>query len=135
MVKIRLKRAGRKKLPVYQIVVADARSPRDGKFLEVVGHYEPTAKPHTVRINKDRILYWMQTGAQPTTTVNSLIRTTGLLYEMRLKSMGRSEAEISAEMEKWQERQVARRQKGLLVKSRRRAAKKEAESTAATAEG
>jgi len=122
-------------LPVYQIVVADARSPRDGKFLEVVGHYEPTAKPHTVRINKDRILYWMQTGAQPTTTVNSLIRTTGLLYEMRLKSMGRSEAEISAEMEKWQERQVARRQKGLLVKSRRRAAKKEAESTAATAEG
>ncbi len=122
-------------MPVYQIVVADARSPRDGKFLEVVGHYEPTAKPHTVRINKDRILYWMQTGAQPTTTVNSLIRTTGLLYEMRLKSMGRSEAEISAEMEKWQERQVARRQKGLLVKSRRRAAKKEAESTAATAEG
>jgi len=122
-------------LPVYQIVVADARSPRDGKFLEVVGHYEPTTKPHTVSINKDRIAYWMQTGAQPTTTVHSLIRTTGLLYEMRLKSMGRSDAEISAEMEKWQERQVARRQKGLLVKSRRRAAKKAAEATAATAEG
>ena len=134
MVKIRLKRAGRKKLPVYQIVVADARSPRDGKFLEVVGHYEPTAKPHAVTIKKDRIEYWMQTGAQPTATVYSLIRTTGLLYELRLKSMGRSEAEISAEMEKWQEHQNVRRQKRLALKSHRRTAKKEAEAKAAGAE-
>lgn len=132
MVKIRLKRAGRKKLPVYQIVVADARSPRDGKFLEVVGTYQPTAKPHAVTIKKDRIVYWMQTGAQPTATVNSLIRTTGLLYELRLKSMGRSEAEISAEMEKWQEHQAVRRQKRLALKSHRRSAKKEAEAKVAT---
>jgi small subunit ribosomal protein S16 len=132
LVKIRLKRAGRKKLPVYQIVVADARSPRDGKFLEVVGHYQPTAKPHAVTIKKDRIVYWMQTGAQPTATVNSLIRTTGLLYELRLKSMGRSEAEISAEMEKWQEHQAVRRQKRLALKSHRRSAKKEAEAKAAS---
>ncbi len=131
MVKIRLKRAGRKKLPVYQIVVADARSPRDGKFLEVVGHYQPTAKPHAVTINKDRIVYWMQTGAQPTATVHSLIRTTGLLYELRLKSMGRSEADITAEMEKWQEHQNVRRQKRLALKSHRRHAKKEAEAKAA----
>ncbi len=117
---------------MYQIVVADARSPRDGKFLEVVGHYQPTLKPHSVTIKKDRIAYWMQTGAQPTATVNSLIRTTGLLYELRLKSMGRSDAEISDEMEKWQERQLAKRKKGLLVKSRRRSAKKEAEAKAAT---
>jgi small subunit ribosomal protein S16 len=134
LVKIRLKRAGRKKLPVYQIVVADARSPRDGKFLEVVGHYEPTAKPHAVTIKKDRIVYWMQTGAQPTATVNSLIRTTGLLYELRLKSMGRSEAEITAEMEKWQEHQNVRRQKRLALKSHRRTAKKAAEAKAAGAE-
>ncbi len=134
MVKIRLKRAGRKKLPVYQIVVADARSPWDGKFLEVVGHYEPTAKPHAVTIKKDRIIYWMQTGAQPTATVNSLIRTTGLLYELRLKSMGRSEAEVTAEMEKWQEHQNVRRQKRLALKSHRRTAKKAAEAKAAGAE-
>jgi small subunit ribosomal protein S16 len=133
LVKIRLKRAGRKKLPVYQIVVADARSPRDGKFLEVVGHYQPTAKPHAVTINKDRIVYWMQTGAQPTATVQSLIRTTGLLYELRLKSMGRSEADITAEMEKWQEHQNVRRQKRLALKSHRRFAKKEAEAKAASA--
>ena len=134
MVKIRLKRAGRKKLPVYQIVVADARSPRDGKFLEVVGTYQPTAKPHAVTIKKERIIYWMQTGAQPTATVNSLIRTTGLLYELRLKSMGRSEAEVTAEMEKWQEHQNVRRQKRLALKSHRRTAKKAAEAKAAGAE-
>lgn len=104
MVKIRLKRTGRKKLPIYQIVAADARSPRDGKFLEVIGHYQPTAKPHAVTIKKDRVAYWMQTGAQPTDTVRSLIRSTGLLYEMRLKKMGRSEEEIVSEMEKWQAR-------------------------------
>ncbi len=121
-------------MPVYQIVVADARSPRDGKFLEVVGHYEPTAKPHAVTIKKDRIIYWMQTGAQPTATVNSLIRTTGLLYELRLKSMGRSEAEVTAEMEKWQEHQNVRRQKRLALKSHRRTAKKAAEAKAAGAE-
>ena len=121
-------------MPVYQIVVADARSPRDGKFLEVVGHYEPTAKPHAVTIKKDRIIYWMQTGAQPTATVNSLIRTTGLLYELRLKSMGRSEAEVTAEMEKWQEQQNVRRQKRLALKSHRRTAKKAAEAKAAGAE-
>ena len=121
-------------MPVYQIVVADARSPRDGKFLEVVGHYQPTAKPHAVTIKKDRIVYWMQTGAQPTATVNSLIRTTGLLYELRLKSMGRSESEIAVEMEKWQEHQNVRRQKRLALKSHRRTAKKAAEAKAAGGE-
>jgi small subunit ribosomal protein S16 len=130
LVKIRLKRAGRKKLPVYQIVATDARSPRDGKFLEVIGTYQPTAKPHAITIKKDRVIYWMQNGAQPTATVHSLIRTTGLLYELRLKSMGRSEEEVTAEMEKWQSHQNERRQKRLVLKSRRRLAKKEAEGKA-----
>ncbi|MEI6848188.1 MAG: 30S ribosomal protein S16 [Chlorobiaceae bacterium] len=132
MVKIRLKRAGRKKLPVYQIVAADARSPRDGKFLEVIGTYQPTAKPHAVTIKKDRVTYWMQVGAQPTATVRSLIRTTGLLHELRLKNMGRSDAEITAEMEQFQARKIERSKKRLIVKSRRRQAKKEAEAKAAT---
>ena len=133
MVKIRLRRAGRKKLPVYQIVAADSRAPRDGKFLEVVGHYQPTAKPHSVTIDRERVAYWMQTGAQPTATVRSLIRMTGLLYELRLKNLGRSEAEITEEMEKWQEKQAERRQKRLVVKSRRRQLKKEAEAAPAVA--
>ncbi len=135
MVKIRLKRAGRKKLPVYQIVAADSRAPRDGKFLEVVGHYQPTAKPHSVTINRERVTYWMQAGAQPTATVRSLIQTTGLLYELRLKNLGRSEAEVSAEMEKWQERQTEKRKKRLTLKSRRRQAKKAGESKETGAEG
>lgn len=133
MVKIRLKRTGRKKLPFYQIVAADSRAPRDGKFLEIVGHYQPTAKPHAVTIKKDRVSYWMQTGAQPTDTVRSLIRSTGLLHELRLRSLGRSETDITAEMEKWQQNQTERRQKRLAVKTRRRQAKKAAEAKGAEA--
>jgi small subunit ribosomal protein S16 len=135
LVKIRLRRAGRKKLPVYQIVAADSRAPRDGKFLEVIGHYQPTAKPHSVTINRERVTYWMQTGAQPTQTVRSLIQTTGLLYELRLKKLGRSEEEVSSEMGKWQERQTEKRKKRLTLKSRRRQAKKAAESKEAGTEG
>jgi len=117
-------------MPFYQIVAADSRAPRDGKFLEVVGHYQPTAKPHAVTLKKDRVSYWMQTGAQPTDTVRSLIRSTGLLHELRLRSLGRSEADITAEMEKWQEKQAERRQKRLAVKTRRRQARKAAEAKA-----
>lgn len=121
-------------MPFYQIVAADSRAPRDGKFLEIVGHYQPTAKPHAVTLKKDRVSYWMQTGAQPTDTVRSLIRSTGLLYELRLRSLGRSEADITTEMDKWQEKQAERRQKRLAVKTRRRQAKKAAEGKAAGAE-
>jgi len=117
-------------MPFYQIVAADSRAPRDGKFLEVVGHYQPTAKPHAVTLKKDRVSYWMQTGAQPTDTVRSLIRSTGLLHELRLRSLGRSEADITTEMEKWQQKQSERRQKRLAVKTRRRQAKKAAEGKA-----
>ena len=139
MVKIRLRRAGRKKLPYYQIVAADARAPRDGKFLEVIGNYQPAAKPHAVTIDKERVAYWLGVGAQPTTTVRSLIRATGLLHELNMKRRGRSDEEISAEMENWQARETERRQKRLAVKTRRRQAKKAAETkeqqAASAAEG
>ncbi|NTV01187.1 MAG: 30S ribosomal protein S16 [Chlorobiaceae bacterium] len=131
MVKIRLKRAGRKKMPFYQIVAADGRSPRDGKFLEVIGHYNPTAKPHAVTIEKDRVAYWLNVGAQPTATVRSLIRGTGLLHEMNLQRRGVSETDIAAQMDVWQQKEAERRQKRLTVKTRRRQAKKDAEANAA----
>ena len=133
MVKIRLRRAGRKKLPVYQIVAADARSPRDGKFLEVIGHYQPTAKPHAITIDKERTAYWLGVGAQPTTTVRSLIRATGLLHELNMKRRGRSDEEIAAEMEQWEAREGERREKRLAVKRRRHQAKKAAETQEETA--
>jgi small subunit ribosomal protein S16 len=118
-------------MPFYQIVAADGRSPRDGKFLEVIGHYNPTAKPHAVTIEKDRVTYWLNVGAQPTATVRSLIRGTGLLHEMNLQRRGVSETDIAAQMEAWQQKEVERRQKRLTVKVRRRQAKKDAEANAA----
>ncbi|HWQ25414.1 MAG TPA: 30S ribosomal protein S16 [Chlorobaculum sp.] len=126
-----MKRAGRKKMPFYQIVAADGRAPRDGKFLEVIGHYNPTAKPHTVTIERDRVSYWLNVGAQPTATVHSLLRGTGLLHEMNLKRRGISETDIAAQMEQWQQKETERRQKRITVKLRRRQAKKAAEATAA----
>ncbi|ASQ90584.1 30S ribosomal protein S16 [Prosthecochloris sp. GSB1] len=134
MVKLRLKRAGRKKLPFYHIVAADSRAPRDGKFLEVIGHYQPTAKPHNVTLDKERAAYWLGVGAQPTTTVRCLIRSTGLLHELTLKRKGRSEEEITAEMENWEQREAERLQKRLDIKARRRQAKKAAEAAAQAAE-
>jgi len=121
-------------MPFYQIVAADGRAPRDGKFLEVIGHYNPTAKPHAVTIEKERVAYWLNVGAQPTATAHSLIRATGLLHEMNLKRRGVSEADIATEMEAWQQREAERRQKRLTAKTRRRQAKKAAEA-AGSAEG
>lgn len=73
-VKIRLSRAGAKKRPFYRIVAADARSPRDGRFLERLGTYDPTTEPSTITLKHDRIEYWLGVGAQPTTSVARLLR-------------------------------------------------------------
>ncbi len=74
MVKIRLRRMGAKKNPFYRIVVADSRFPRDGRFIEEIGTYNPRTQPSTVTIDKERAEYWMKNGAQPTDTVKSLMR-------------------------------------------------------------
>ncbi len=128
MVKIRLRRIGRKKLPIYQIVAADARERRDGAFLEVLGQYAPKARPHKIELKEDRVAYWLSVGAQPTDTARSLIRSTGLLYRLYLKRKGKSEEEINAAMQKWQETRNARLMRNLERKARRRKAKKEAEA-------
>ena len=77
-VKLRLRRMGKKKQPVYKLVAADARSPRDGKFIEAVGLYNPLTDPHTFEFKEDRVLYWLNVGAQPTNTVKSLLRQQGI---------------------------------------------------------
>jgi len=76
-VKIRLARFGAKKRPFYRIVVADERYPRDGRFLETVGTYNPMVEPSEVTMKQDRIQYWLGQGAKPTSTVNSLIKKQG----------------------------------------------------------
>lgn len=72
-VKLRLARVGAKKNPFYRVVVADSRSPRDGRFIEHVGIYDPTRKPEQVRLKMDRLDYWLKVGAQPSETVGHLI--------------------------------------------------------------
>ncbi|MEE8470000.1 MAG: 30S ribosomal protein S16 [Dehalococcoidia bacterium] len=78
MVKIRLQRVGKKKKPSYRVVVADSRAPRDGRFIEVIGHYDPLTDPATVVIHEDKALKWLRQGAQPTETVASLLGKLGI---------------------------------------------------------
>jgi small subunit ribosomal protein S16 len=87
MVKIRLRRVGRKKAPVYRIVVADSQSPRDGKFIEIIGQYAPRKADESLQVDEQRANYWLGVGAQPTDTVRSLLRRAGVLkrrHESRL---------------------------------------------------
>jgi small subunit ribosomal protein S16 len=77
-VKIRLMRVGKKKQPSYRVVVSDARSPRDGRFIEVLGQYAPRAEPSVVSIDSDRALHWLRVGAQPTEQVGKLLEITGV---------------------------------------------------------
>lgn len=79
-VKIRLQRKGRKKRPFYYIVVADSRSPRDGKFIQKIGTYNPLTVPATIHLDRNRALYWLQKGAQPTDTVRRILSFKGVLY-------------------------------------------------------
>lgn len=78
MVKIRLMRLGKKKQPYYRVVVADARSPRDGRFIENIGQYHPRAHPSVIEIDEDRALHWLQNGAQPSDPVKVLLQKTGI---------------------------------------------------------
>ncbi len=77
-VKIRLMRVGKKKQPSYRVVVTDGRSPRDGRFIEVLGQYAPRADPSVVSIDSDRALHWLRVGAQPTEQVGKLLEITGV---------------------------------------------------------
>ncbi len=94
-VKIRLRRVGRKKSPMYRIVVADSQSPRDGKFIEIVGQYQPRTGEQAINLDADRVNHWLNVGAQPTDTVRSLLRKAGLLkqrHETRLAAKLQSKA-------------------------------------------
>ena len=83
-VKIRLARHGRKKKPFYHIVVADARAPRDGRFIEKIGTYNPLTVPATVTLDRDKAVEWLGKGALPTDTVRSILRFQGVLYKVHL---------------------------------------------------
>ena len=134
-VKLRLRRMGKKKQPIYKMVAADSRSPRDGKFLEAVGFYNPLTKPHTLELKEDRIMYWLNVGAQPTHTVKSLLRQEGITLKKELISKGFDEEKIKSEMENWQKMKEAGSKKRTEKKlSRKAKAKQEAEAATPAAE-
>ncbi len=89
MVKIRLRRIGRKKAPVYRLVVADSRSSRDGKFIEIIGQYAPRQEGG-LKVDTDRASYWLDHGAQPTDTARSLLRRAGVLKARHEARLGRT---------------------------------------------
>ena len=92
---------GKKRQPIYKVVAADVRSPRDGKYIEAIGTYDPKTDPATVVLKEDRALYWLDCGAQPTTTVKNILNKEGLLLKKELLKKGLSEEAISAKMEEW----------------------------------
>jgi len=103
--KIRLQRRGRKGYPFYHIVVADSRAPRDGKFIEKVGTYNPNTDPATISLNFDRALYWLQVGAQPTDTARNILSKEGVLLKKHLlggvKKGAFNEADADNKFEAW----------------------------------
>jgi small subunit ribosomal protein S16 len=111
-VKLRLQRKGRKKAPFYHIVVADARSPRDGRFIEKIGTYNPLTVPATIELNNDRAYEWLSQGAQPTDTVRAILRFKGVLYQKHLmrgvKKGALTEDQATALLNTWSEEKEQR---------------------------
>ena len=107
-VKLRLRRMGKKRQPVYKVVAADVRSPRDGKFIEAIGLYNPKADPAVMDIQEDRALYWLGVGAQPTDTVKNILSKKGILLKKDLQDQGKSEDEINAKIDEWVKLQEAK---------------------------
>jgi len=108
LIKIRLQRKGRIRRPIYHIVVADSRSPRDGRIIEQVGRYDGVTEKKETTINEERISYWLDNGAKPTDAVEKILRHEGFLYKRHLQMWGKSEEEITAAPEA---RKVAREAK------------------------
>jgi small subunit ribosomal protein S16 len=96
VIKLRLRRMGAKKQPSYRIVAADVRSPRDGRFIEIVGFYNPQTDPYTLQVNEERAKYWLDHGAQPTETVRSLLVKSGIMPARTSASSGEAAPASSA---------------------------------------
>lgn len=134
MVKLRLRRKGRKGYAVYDIVAVDGRKPRDGAFLEQVGFFDPNTTPNTVTLNPDRALYWLEVGAQPTETVRHILSYEGVLLAKHLKLKGKSEEEIEEAVKQHKEVAMARYHRQKEARQKRIEAKKKAEAEKAKEE-
>jgi len=122
---------GKKKQPIYKIVAADARSPRDGKFIEAIGLYNPKTDPATINIKDDRVLYWLKSGAQPTDTVKSILSNQGILLKIDLMSEGLSEDQINLKLDEWKKLKEANLAAKVSKKAKKAAEKKSESATEA----
>ncbi len=131
--KIRLQRHGRKKRPFYHIVIADVRAPRDGKFIEKIGTYDPNTVPATINLDRERAFHWVMTGAQPTDTVRAILRYNGVMFRKHLQRGVRkgafSQEEADKRYEDWitaKASKIAGRKDALSAAAADEAAKREA---------
>ena len=100
MVRIRLRRQGLKGQPTYRIIAADKESPRDGRFLEILGFYNPRTEPATINIKEDRVFDWLSKGAQPSDSVSQIFKTVGLMERFEKFKKGDSVEDLATEAEK-----------------------------------
>ncbi len=133
-VKIRLKKMGSKKRPFYRLIAADSRSPRDGRFLETLGHYNPMVEPPEIKIDEDKVYKWLGNGAVPTESAANLLKVEGILERWELFKTGLSVAEVNAKIEERRTKQPKAQVKEKVKLSKKAiAAAKTAEEEAAKA--
>jgi ribosomal protein S16 len=108
LIKLRLQRKGRKKRPFYHIVVADSRSPRDGRIIERLGRYDNASENKELTYDEERVIHWLKIGAQPSNTVRNILKHEGIMYKMHLLRWGKSEEEIEEALTEWKEAREAR---------------------------
>jgi small subunit ribosomal protein S16 len=113
-VKLRLRRQGRRKAPHYAIVAADSRAPRDGRYIEKLGFYNPLTDPAQVYVDHEAALKWLGVGAQPTNTVRSLLRHTGVTVKFALIKQGKSEDEMERIYGRWRSEKDAKKKKKVI---------------------
>ena len=131
-VRLRLSRHGRKGRPFYYIVAADSRSPRDGRYLEKIGTYNPIPDPATIEVDHDAALKWLLNGAQPSDTVRSILRYSGVNLKFALMKQGKSEEEVESIYKRWVNEKEAKIS-GKKTRLAQEAAKKAEEAKAAEA--
>lgn len=131
MVKLRLRRIGKKKYPIYKLVATDSRSPRGGRYLEALGNYDPHSRPIALTFKEDRVFHWLRRGAQPTETVRSLLRRNGTWLRWSLMKRGTEESKAEALVERWKAEQEGKLKRESDRKARRSERKKKAAQTSA----
>lgn len=132
MVKLRLRRVGKKKQPVYKIVAAHSQAARNGKYIEAIGRYNPRMDPMVIDVKEERLFAWLKRGAQPSDTLRSLLQRKGLWLKWGMMKKGADEAAIAARLEQWQMMQEEKLRREKERKARQKAAKKKKVQAAVT---